>query len=271
MAGGSAQAQTFSTRSAARILAVSPDRIRYWVKRRLIRPSVTEGRQYRFAFNDLLVMRLAKELLPNRRHLEPIQRCFERVRGLFGPGRPVTSLRLSNQDGTIVVRERSFAFEAESGQLILDFDSLSAALGVEDAPPGKPAQAATPGGQSASSEGASARRMFSELLASGTRNAEVHLKIAAILERGGDVASALKHLLSAATIEPSNADVYERLGIIYRNRGDAAGAIRNFLRAVEYDPDAVEPHRNLAELFEQAGRRREALRHLSAVHRLTRD
>jgi len=271
MAGGaSASARTFTTRSAARILAVSPDRIRYWVKRRLIQPSATEGRQYRFAFNDLLVMRLAKELLPSRRHLETIQRCFDRVRGLIGPARPMTSLRLCNEDGRIVVRERRIAFEAESGQLILDFDSLPAAFAADEEPNAKrtrpPARVSA-----ASQEALLARRMFTELLASGARNAEVHLKIAAVLERDADLSAALKHLLSAAAIEPSNAEVHERLGTLYRGRGEDDNAIRSFQRALECDPTLIGPHRNLAELYEQSGRKRDALRHLSAVNRLTRD
>ena len=269
--GGSAAAQTFSTRSAARILAVSPDRIRYWVKRRLIHPAATEGRQYRFAFNDLLVMRLAKELLPSRHHLETIQRCFARVRGLVGPARPMTSLRLCNQDGRIVVRERGFAFEAESGQLILDFDSLAAVFAGEEEPAAKRTRPLSRSGPSAPEEALIARRMFTELLASGTRNAEVHLKIAAVLERDGETSAALKHLLSAAAIEPANAEVHERLGALYRIRSEDDNAIRSFQRALECDSARVEPHRNLAELFEQAGRRRDALRHLSAVNRLTRD
>ena len=70
--------KTFSTRTAARILAVTPERIRYWVKRNLVRPLNSGGRKYRFAFNDLLEMRLAKELLGSRQHIDPIQRCIER-------------------------------------------------------------------------------------------------------------------------------------------------------------------------------------------------
>ena len=74
--------ETFSTRTAARILAVTPERIRYWVKRNLVRPLNAGGRKYRFGFNDLLEMRLAKELLGTRQHIDPIQRCLERVRTL---------------------------------------------------------------------------------------------------------------------------------------------------------------------------------------------
>lgn len=272
MAEGGGRVQTFSTRAAARILAVSPDRIRYWVRQRLIRPSASEGRQYRFAFNDLLVMRLAKELLPSRRHLEPIQRCLERVRGLLGPARPVTSLKLSNEDGRIVVRERGFAFEADSGQLILDFDSARAGGKVENAVAARRVRAApAENGQTASGEPADASNMFSEILGSDPRNPEVHLRIGAALERQGDLAAALKHLLSAAALEPSNAEVHARLGALYRRRAEPERALWSFLRALQCDPGAIEPHQNLAELYEQMGRKREALKHLSAVHRLTRD
>ena len=62
--GEAAGNQTFSTRAAARILAVPPERIRYWVKRQFINPTTLRGRNFRFAFNDLILMRLAKELLP---------------------------------------------------------------------------------------------------------------------------------------------------------------------------------------------------------------
>jgi len=122
MAEAAGTNQTFSTRAAARILAVPPERIRYWVKRQFINPSTLRGRNFRFAFNDLILMRLAKELLPTRRHLEPIQRCFERVRNMIGPSRPVHSLKLENLDGHIVMRDGTACFEVESGQLVFNFE-----------------------------------------------------------------------------------------------------------------------------------------------------
>ncbi|MFZ0889376.1 MAG: MerR family transcriptional regulator [Candidatus Binataceae bacterium] len=272
MAEGGGKAQTFSTRAAARILAVSPDRIRYWVRRRLINPAVTDGRQYRFAFNDLLVMRLAKELLPSRRHLEPIQRCFERVRALLGPGRQVTSLKLSDQAGTIVVRERRFSFEAESGQLLLDFDALPRLGGTVSG--GLAAKRAREMVEEiervAGDDSGLMYEMFGNLLQCEPRTLRAHLERAAMMEAQGELTSALKHLLSAATIDPANAEVYIRLGRLHRRRGETDNAIKSFLHAVKCDSASLNAHRNLAELFEKMGRKREALRHLSAVHRLTR-
>src|SRR5260370_7781601 len=104
MLAAGAGGDIFSTRTAARILAVTPERIRYWVKRNLIRPSQSDGRNYRFAFSDLLEMRLAKELLGSRQHIDPMQRSLERVRELVAPERSFTSLKLANAHTLIVCR-----------------------------------------------------------------------------------------------------------------------------------------------------------------------
>jgi DNA-binding transcriptional MerR regulator len=270
--GGIGRAQTFSTRAAARIIAVSPDRIRYWVKQRLVMPSATRGRRYRFAFNDLLVMRMAKELLPRRRHLEPIRRCFVRVRDFFDPKRPVTSLKLENEDGCIIVRDGEMMFEAESGQLLLCFDGPPPAGKIEDRfGPARVRERFEEAKRLAESDPLRALTLYSDLLGREPRNFEVHMRMAALLEKEGNLPDALRHLLGAAAIIPAQAEVHLKLGLLYRRREEYENALQSFVRAVECDPLAVEAHRNLAELYERIGRKRDALRHLSTLHRLSRD
>src|SRR5260370_35825400 len=65
---------------------------------------------------------LTKELSVPRQHIDPIQRTLERVRALVDPERSVTSLKLVNDEGRIVVRDGPSLIEAETGQLIFDFD-----------------------------------------------------------------------------------------------------------------------------------------------------
>src|SRR5712691_1171593 len=249
------RAQTFSTRAAARILAVSPDRIRYWVKQRLVMPSAMRGRRYRFAFNDLLVMRMAKELLPRRRHLEPIRRCFVRVRGFFDPKRPVTSLKLENGDGCIIVRDGEMMFEAESGQLLLCFDGPPPAGQIEERfGPARVRERFAEAKRLAESDPLRALMLYSDLLGHEPRNFEVHMRMAALLEREGDVAGATRHLVGAAVLAPANAEVHLRLGLVYRKREEFENSLQSFLRVVECDPLSVEAHRNLADLYERVGR-----------------
>jgi len=270
--GGLQRAQTFSTRAAARILAVSPDRIRYWVRRKLVNPTSQRGRRYRFAFNDLLIMRMAKELLPTRRHLEPFRRVFERAVSYCGARRPITSLRLRNDDGRIVVRDRAVAFEAESGQLLLFAEASRPAGRVEDGfGPARVRARFEEARRLAESDPARALMLYSDLIGREPRNFELHLQMAAVLENEGNLSGAMRHLLGAALLMPGNAEVHVRLGVIYRKRGELNLALQSFLRATECDPLAVEAHRNLADLYDRLGRKREALRHLSTLHRLSRE
>ncbi len=260
---------TFSTRSAARILAVSPDRIRYWVKRQLVNPTGAKGRNYRFAFNDLLVMRLAKDLLRSRRHLEPLQRCLRRMRDLVDPERPVTSLKLVNDEGRIVVSDNGVLIEAETGQLLFDFRPERPAGKIEESfGPARVRERFEEARRIAEEDPLKALTIYSDLVGREPGNFEAHMRLATLLEREGDLQGALRHLLGAATIVPASADVHLRLGLIYRKRDEQQHALRSFLRALECDPTSVEAHRNAAELYEAAGRKRDAQKHLNAIHRL---
>lgn len=270
--GGLPRAQTFSTRAAARILAVSPDRIRYWVKRKLVNPTAQRGRRYRFAFNDLLMMRMAKELLPSRRHLAPFRRCFDGIRRYFDAHRPVTSLNLQNDDGRILVRDREVVFEAISGQLLFPFDFQRPAGKVEDGfGPARVRERFDEAKRLAESDPLRALMLYSDLIGREPRNFDLHLRMAALLEREGDLVGAIRHGQAAALLVPANAEVHQRLGLLYRKREDYELALQSFVRATECDPLAVEAHRNLAELYDRVGRKRDALRHLSTLHRLSRD
>jgi tetratricopeptide (TPR) repeat protein len=267
-----AGASTYSTRAAARILAVSPDRIRYWVKQRLIKPAAKRGRRYRFAFHDLILMRMAKDLLSRHRHLEPLQRCVQKIRALAEPSRPLTSLRLESLDGMILVREGNLAFEAESGQLCLQFGRPRNTGQLEERfGPQRVRERFEEARRIAENDPFRALTLYRDLLGREPRNFELHMRMAMLLQREGDLAGALRHLLGAALVVPANAEVHLRLGLLYRQRGEDENALQSFRRAIECDPVSVEVHRNLAELYEKLGYKREAMRHLSTLHRLNRD
>lgn len=260
---------TFSTRTAARILAVSPERIRYWVRRQLVNPTATQGRNYRFAFNDLLVMRLTKELLTARRHLDPMLRCLARVRELVDPARSVTSLKLVNDEGRIVVSEGGIMIEAETGQLLLDFRVERPVGKIEEGfGPARVRERFEEARRIAEQDPLKALTIYSELVGREPGNFEAHMRLATLLEREGDLQGALRHLLGAAAIMPASAEVHVRLGVLYRKKEETQHALRSFLRAIDCDPTNVEAHRNVAELFESQGRKRDAQKHLSAIHRL---
>ncbi len=264
-----AEQQNFSTRMAARILAISPERIRYWVRHKLVKPAAVRGRHYQFTFEDLLMLRLAKELLPNRRRLDAVQRCFERVGRITDTQRPVTALKLYQEDGRILVRDGVVIFEAETGQMMLDFGIAPSGETIKQADsPVRLRRLLDAARELEESNPTRALKLYRDYLEHRPRDGAVHRRVSALLERLGDVAGAVRHLDAAALIEPDSAELHFDLGVLYRKLQNLDRAAASFARAVECEPDLIEAHLHLAQIYEQQGRQREAMRHLSAAHRL---
>jgi tetratricopeptide (TPR) repeat protein len=216
-------------------------------------------------------MRLAKDLLPKRHHIEPVRRSLERAQELAAPARPLSSLRLANLDGRIVIRDRCSVFEADTGQLLFDFEPRRPAGEVDDRfGPARARERFDEARRIAEQDPMKALSVYSALIGREPHNFEGHLRLAALLESEGDLSGALRHLLGAAAIAPANAEVHLKLGLIYRRRNEPQHAIRSLHRALECDPTLVEAHRNLADLYTESGRRRDAQKHLTALHRLIR-
>jgi tetratricopeptide (TPR) repeat protein len=267
--GGVAERKSFSTRMAARILAISPERIRYWVKRKLVKPATVRGRHYQFTFEDLLMMRLAKELLPNRRRVEAVARCFARVGQMLDAERPVTAVKLYEEDGRILVRDGVVTFEADTGQMLFDYGVPAAGRTIKQADsPVRLRRLLDAAGGLEESNPARAIQMYRDYLEHRPRDGAIHRRLSALLERSGDPAGAARHLDTAAVLDPDNAELHFDLGVLYRNLQNLARAEAGFKRALECEPDLIEAHLHLAKIYEQQGRKREAMRHLSAAHRL---
>jgi tetratricopeptide (TPR) repeat protein len=267
--GGVAERKNFSTRMAARILAISPERIRYWVRHKLVKPAAIRGGHYQFTFEDLLMMRLAKELLPNRRRLQAVQRCFQRVGRMLDAGRPVTAVKLFEEDGRILVRDGPFTFEADTGQLVLDYGVPSAGETIKQADaPARLRRTLEAAQELEESNPARALKLYRDYLEHRPRDGAVHRRLSRLFETNGDPAGAIRHLDAAAVLEPDCAELHFDLGVLYRKLSNLDRSAASFRRALECDPDLIEAHLHLAQIYEQQGRKREAMRHLSAAHRL---
>lgn len=267
--GGVAERQSFSTRMAARILAISPDRIRYWVKRKLVKPTASRGRHYQFSFEDLLMMRLTKELLPTRRRLLPLKRCLERLSGTLIADRPITAVKLYHEDGRIMVRDGRARFEAETGQLLLSFGEREFGEAVHQADsPARMRRLLSAAAELEETNPLRALRLYHEYLEHEPDDGAIHRRLSRLFELGGDLQSAIRHLDAAAVLEPDLVEIHFDLGVLYRKLQDFDRATACFKQALERDPELIEAHLHLAQIYEQQGRERDSFRHLSAAYRL---
>ena len=227
----------YSRVEAARILRVTPTRLRTFERMDLVRPAHGKGEAASFDFRDLLSLRALVALLDRGVSMRRIRRSVERVRERWPElERPLGALQL--QEGTaerLVVRHAGSLLDPD-GQLLLDFAASDAA--------GRPVAelpAVPPTGP------ASALEWFE-------RGCQLDVESATLPE-------AIEAYRRAIELEPTLADAHCNLGTAHYNRGERDLARTAYEAALEQYAAHREANFNLANLLEEAGRREAAIHH----------
>ncbi|MDG2051364.1 MAG: tetratricopeptide repeat protein [Myxococcota bacterium] len=233
---------SYTLRDAARILKVSPARLRYWARTELLSAAGVEAKASEdrgLGFTDLVVARAVLALLKQGVSLQQIRRGLDSVQAdALESDSPLSALRLS-QTGhrRLLVRSGSAWVEA-GGQGVLDFEGGDEPLGgLETLDPQKKRD-----GGAEDVEGLFARGCSLD----------------------GDSATygeAIECYREAIEIDPDFADCHCNLGAVYYNRGDRGPARESFARCLDLAPHHVEANFNLANLLEEEGDDHGALRH----------
>lgn len=226
----------FSDRHAARILGLSPRRLRALARAGALRPA---SRGYDFL--DLRCLRVVGELRARGVPLRRIRDTVERLRSQFPElERPAASLRLAEpRPRRLLVRIRG-ALQEPGGQMLLDFEpdcgARVCALPEESLRPPEAAAA------------------WFEL---GCR----------LEGRPGEEEAARGCYRRAVEADPGLADAWCNLGAVEHRLGRRAEAERAWREAIRRAPRHVEARLNLAALLEDAGRPLPALHELRAALR----
>jgi tetratricopeptide (TPR) repeat protein len=228
---------TYTLGDAARILKVSPARLRYWERTELLQSGARD--RSLLEFRDLVCLRGILVLLENGVPLRRIRRNVELLRQrLPDLDDPLSALRLWVEgSGRVVVRHEGMLLEPD-GQMVLDF-------GVES--------------------GAKDR------VASLSRTAAEESPIDCF-ERGCQLdvdpatyAAAIEAYRRGIELDPDYADCHCNLGAVYYNQGRRSQARRCFERCLEIDDQHIEARFNLANLLEEDGKNEKALHHYRAA------
>src|SRR5262245_36442113 len=114
--------QRFSVAEVEKVLHLSRGTIRGLVSRGFVSPARGPRREYRFSFQDLIVLRTARALtlanVPQRR----IVRSLKELRQHLPKVVPLSGLSICAVGEQVVVRDGKSRWNADSGQYLLELD-----------------------------------------------------------------------------------------------------------------------------------------------------
>lgn len=232
----------YSRAEALRLLKVTEKQLSAWEAQKLVPASETYG------FKELIALRTIVRLRQARRPVPQISRAVEALAAkLRDVGDPLTELKLYADGKRIRVEVDGREMEAESGQLLLNFDQVEISRLLEFRVPDNPA--------AERERRATADRWFQRGLE---------------LEQTGalpdEVIEAYK---KAIELDPLAAGAMVNLGTLYFNARKWREAEEYYMDALEADPDYPLAHFDLANLYDERGDRTRAMEHYQAALKIS--
>ncbi len=247
----------YSLGDVARILKVSPRRLRYWQKTQLLDSLAMVSPGEGVAFRDLVCLRTIVSLLDKGIPLQRIRRNLEMLRDrLPEMDEPAAALRLWDERSDRLVVRREGRLEEVGGQLLLEFagdpDGSARVSSLTEAAASLTEAAALAGGADAGSEAAASG--WEESIAWFERGCELDAEPRSWNE-------AVEAYEKAIELDPDHADAYCNLGAVRYNQGRREEARRAFRECLIRESDHVEANFNLANVLEEDGENELALVH----------
>jgi len=269
----------YTTAEASRLVGLTPAQIRSFVRSGFLEPKRGNRREYRFRFQDLVVLRAARDLAAERVPSRRLRRVLRDLRSQLPRGRSLAELRISFEAGNIVVRSGGQVWEPESGQRLLDFEVAELAAKAAPLAPMLIERAGDPASLSAedwyelgyeleASSIEQARGAYERALDADDEHADAHLNLGRLLHEDGDPKAAFAHYQSALSARPEDATAAFNLGVAHQDLGRVEQALACYRAALEADPALADAHFNLAVLLEQLGDPAATIRHLKAYMRM---
>jgi tetratricopeptide (TPR) repeat protein len=267
----------YSLRMAEETIGVSRAVLKGLIDAGFVSPARGPRREYRFSFQDIVLLRTAYELqsadIPPRR----IVAALKKVKAALPAAAPLSGLRISAVGNDVVVSERGQRFSADSGQWLLDFEVAQrggqVALLARTPPRPSPGRSAADwfaeGERLEPTDPAAAEAAYREALALDPDAANAYLNLGALLCEAGRCEDALLLYDAAIARCPDEALLHFNRAIALEDMGQDEAAVASYEAAIRLMPDFADAHFNAARVCqEKLARPQQALRHFSAYRRL---
>ncbi len=265
----------FSLREVVQLAGLSRGIVMRLVRQGVVAPQRARGREYRFSFQDLIVLRTARGLyganVPPRRITTSLGRLRERLPASL----PLSGLRVSALGSEVVVHESTGTWDVSTGQLLLDFDVTAAAAtaAITDRPQPAPSEAqghfdAACRLEDDAPEEACAR--YRQAIASDPGHVSAYTNLGCLLHALQRLDEAAQVYATALEACSDKAVLWYNLGVLREDMGQLSEALQAYAAAIALDPGLADAHYTAARLYAAMGRAQDALRCFNQYRRLSR-
>jgi hypothetical protein len=274
--------QTYSVRDIERVLRLSRSTIRGLIDVGFVTPTRGPRREYRFSFQDLIVLRAARALIQAKVSRRRIRRSLEDLRKHLPETMPLSGLSICAVGDRVVVRDGNSQYQVDSGQYVLGLD-VSVEDGVlrvvekEFGP--KPDEAVAPPRDAfewfddaldfeENGDIDAAINAYQQTVALDGQNIAAWINWGRLLhDRGNKREAEAVYLRALEQCGPDSVLMFN-LGVLLEDLGRTQAALEAYQTAVGEDPALADGHYNLARLYESLGQPQHAIRHLGQYRRL---
>lgn len=264
----------FGVRDVERLLGMPRSAILGLVRAGFVSPGRGPRREYRFSFQDLILLRtagaLARAKVPARR----ITRSLKALRRRLPENVPLSGLRIRAVGDRVIVAEGKSRWQADSGQLLLDLDVSveGGELNVKAKElPGDAAEDWFKRGAGLEGDNIEkARHAYERALALDPAHVAARINLGRLLHEAGDAPSAERIYRDGLERNVKDPLLFFNLGVLLADTGRLEEAIGAYRSALHEDPRFADCHYNLALAYEAAGNPRGAIRHMGEYRKLRR-
>jgi tetratricopeptide (TPR) repeat protein len=273
-------------RSLQQMLGLSRRVILNLVSAGFVQPSRGARNEYRFSFQDVVLLRTAYQLRQAQIAPPKLLRSLRLLRARLPAELPMSGLRIRAVGTDVAVKEGSAQWDAQSGQMLLDLEVVAAGgnavaffrhTTTDTAAPDTATEALASAtdwyDRAAALEATdrlSAEAAYRRALALQPDLADACANLGALLCEQQRWADAVAVFDAGLLSSPKAALLHFNRGIALEELARGADALDSYLACLQLDATFADAHYNAARLLQAQGHAQRALRHLSAYRRLQR-
>ncbi|HCP50458.1 uncharacterized protein METZ01_LOCUS27436 [marine metagenome] len=265
----------YTTRQVAGLTGLPLRQIRHFVERGLIEPERGDRYEYRFGFQDLVLLRTARRLLDGDVKVRRTFSVLTKLRKQVTDVRTLSSLPIFADGDNVVLRGPQGIWDAQTGQGLLNFtgdetpdnvaplsvhsektkerfdeldsdDWYNLGLELEEVEPDKAPDA------------------YMQAINLDPENADAHVNLGRLCQLRGDLKRAKQHYHRALETTPSHQLAHYNMGTVFDELDEIDLAVKFYRKALS----VADAHYNLARIYEIRGDQLSSLRHLRQYRRL---